>query len=90
MRQIRRAAEARDRVGAQHALAALQGAVAASEQDGEIGSAKAAQILAAAERVQHQLALVPTTTTTTTTTTTVPEKKGHGKEGKHNGDGGGD
>jgi hypothetical protein len=90
VRQIRRAAESRDRAGAQHALAALQGAVAASEQDGEISSAKAAQILAAAERVQHQLGLLPAPTTTTTTTTTIPKKKGHGKGDKHNGDGGGD
>jgi len=85
--QIRRAAESRDRQGTQRALAQLQTAVAADEQNGDISPTKAAQILAAAAQVQSRLPLIPTTTTTPTTTTPTtrpPDQRHHGNDNKGN------
>ena len=87
--QVRHAAESHDLGGTERALTALQRAVASYRDDGEIGSARATQILAAAARVRNNLALVPTTVAATTTTTTLPERPGHGKKGKGDEDQGG-
>ena len=88
--QVRHAAESRDRQRTQHALGELRAAVATSEKNGDVSSARAAQILAAATEVQNRLTLIPTTTTitTTTTTTTPPDGHGHGN-GKKGGEGNG-
>lgn len=78
--QVRSAAGSRDRQGAKAALAELQRAVASYKSQGDISSAKAAEILTAAAQVQSNLALVSAPTTTTTTTTAPPG--GHGGGGK--------
>jgi hypothetical protein len=82
--QVRTAAGSRDRQGAKQALTELQRAVASFKSQGDISSARAAEILTAAAQVQTNLALVPVPTTTTTTTTTAPpdHKKGGGGKGK--------
>jgi hypothetical protein len=84
--QVRSAAGSRDRQGAKAALAELQRAVASYKSQGDISSARAAEILTAAAQVQTNLALVPVPTTTTTTTTTAPPDHKKGGDGKGKGD----
>jgi hypothetical protein len=94
VQHVRTAAESLDREGSLRALAALQVAVAAYENSGDIGTARAAQILTAADDVRSRFDLIPTTTTstsTTTTTTSPPVGRGRGhKKAGGNGNGGGD
>jgi len=92
---VRAAAESLDREGSLRALTDLQDAVASYKNSGDISSARAAQILTAADDVRSRLDLIPTTTTTTTstTTTTTSPPVGPGRGHKKNaakGNGGGD
>jgi ribosomal protein S20 len=82
VQEVRRAANSGDRQAAQQALANLQGVVSSYESHGDIGSARAAQILAAAAGVESHLGLIPTTTTTTA----APPRdgRGHGGNGPGN------
>ena len=80
--QVRRAAAAHDRAGAERSLASLQRAAASYEKSGAIGKDRAARILADATRVQARLALLTTTSTipvTVPTTSTEPPGPGQGK-----------
>jgi len=79
--QVRAAAVARDRPQAKHALGSLRHWVHQYQQDGQISSGRATDILAAAAAVEAHLAPYATTTTTTTTTT-LPEPAEH-PEPKH-------
>jgi hypothetical protein len=73
--QLRRAADAFDRQGAQQALTRLRQAVALDESKGELGETRGTQILEAAAGVANLLVLdvKPTVASTTTTTTTAVE-----------------
>jgi hypothetical protein len=82
--QVRAAAIARDRPQAKHALGSLRHWVHEFQQDGQIGSGRATDILAAAATVEAHLAPYATTPTTTTTTT-VPEPDEHHEPDKHHG-----
>jgi len=79
--QVRAAAVARDRPEAKHALGSLRHWVHQFQQDGQISSGRATDILAAAATVEAHLA--PYATTTTTTTTTLPEPPEHREPDKH-------
>jgi ribosomal protein S20 len=81
VKDVRRAAENGDRQAGQRALSQLRSAVASYESRGDISTARAAQILAAAAGVESRLALIPAPTTTTTTTKAPPDKPGHGDKG---------
>jgi hypothetical protein len=87
--QVRRAAAAHDRAGAQQSLQALRRAVASDKKSGDIGADRAAHILADATRVTARLALVTTTSTIPVTVpTTRPPPPGHDKgPGKDHGNG---
>jgi hypothetical protein len=88
---VRSAADSGDRQAVQRALTELQAAVGNYESHGDIGTAKAMQILTAAAGVQSRLALIPTTTTTTSTPPTTAGGRGKGSdESKKHGKGGGD
>lgn len=93
--QVRNAADARDATGAGRALYELSATVHRYEQNGDLSSARADEILGAATQVAGHLALITTTTTTTTTTTMPapppppPKKDHHDKHGDHKGPGGG-
>jgi hypothetical protein len=81
--QLRRAAEAFDRQGAQQALTRLRQAVASDESKGELGETRGTQILEAAAGVANLLVLdvkptVASTTTTTTTTAVEPTTSDRG------------
>ena len=80
--QVRAAAVARDRPQAKHALGSLRHWVHQFQQDGEISSGRATDILAAAATVEAHLAPYATTTTTTTTTT-LPQPDEHPGPDKH-------
>jgi len=80
--QVRAAAVARDRPEAKHALGSLRHWVHQFQQDGQISSGRATEILAAAATVEAHLAPYATTTTTTTTTT-LPEPPEHREPDKH-------
>ncbi len=95
VQQVRNAASSMNPEGAQQALTELRIAVAAYQHQGDIGAADAARILAAADGVQRELALVPTTARPTTTTaaatpTTEPLTKPPGDHGPGNGNDNGD
>jgi len=79
--QVRAAAVARDRPEAKHALGSLRHWVHQFQQDGQISSGRATDILAAAATVEAHLS--PYATTTTTTTTTLPEPPEHREPPKH-------
>ena len=79
--QVRAAAVARDRPEAKHALGSLRHWVHQFQQDGQISSGRATDILAAAATVEAHLS--PYATTTTTTTTTLPEPPEHREPDKH-------
>lgn len=64
---VRNAAAARDRAGAEAALADLRRSVEALRSGDEINSDRATEILDAAATVEARLQSIPTTTTTTTT-----------------------
>ena len=64
---VRNAAEARDRAGAETALADLRRSVEALRSREELSSDRATEILDAAATVEARLQSIPTTTTTTTT-----------------------
>ena len=83
VKDVRRAADSGDRQAGQRALTQLRSAVESYESRGDISTARAAQILAAAAGVESRLALIPAPTTTTT----APEKPGHGDKGGGKGDG---
>jgi hypothetical protein len=81
--QVRAAADAREVAGADRVLAELRRAVHSYQQNGDLSSARASEILDAATLVQARLALV--TTTTTTTTTLPPSSNEEHDHGKHRG-----
>lgn len=87
---VRSAADSGDRQAVQRALTELQAAVGNYESHGDIGNAKAMQILTAAAGVESRLALIPTTTTTTTTPPDTRGDHGKGSDEKKHGNGGGD
>ena len=64
---VRNAAAARDRTGAEAALADLRRSVDALRSRDEVSKGRATEILDAAATVEARLQSIPTTTTTTTT-----------------------
>jgi hypothetical protein len=64
---VRNAASARDRAGAEAALADLRRSVETLRSRDEVSSDRATEILDAAATVEARLQSIPTTTTTTTT-----------------------
>jgi hypothetical protein len=83
--RVRRAAESRDRPAARKSLTDLQHAVSAAVSRGDLSSASATEILAAAAQVSIGLALVPAPTTTSSSTTTPTTDTGQGKKSHHKG-----
>jgi hypothetical protein len=90
---LRNAAAARDRAGAEAALADLRRSVETLRSRDEISSDRATEILDAAATVEARLQSIPTTTTTTTTTTLPPttrdedDNPGRGRGGEKGGQG---
>jgi hypothetical protein len=89
---VRNAAAARDRPGAERALADLRRSV--EDLRHEISAERRSKVLDAAATVEARLQSIPTTTTTTTTTPPRPSPKGdkggekerNGGKGKNGGD----
>lgn len=82
---VRNAAAARDRAGAERALADLRRSVEVLRH--EISTDRRSKVLDAAATVEARLQSIPTTTTTTTTTPPPPSAK-DGKGGEKEGKGG--
>jgi hypothetical protein len=92
---VRNAAAARDRTGAEAALADLRRSVEALRSRDEVSSDRVSEILDAAATVEARLQSIPTTTTTTTTTLPPPtrgqdedDNRGRGRGGDRGGQGG--
>jgi hypothetical protein len=92
--RIESAAANHDQAGAHAQLVTLRNEVLSYEASGQIGRARATQILQTADLIDADLTLIPTTTSSTSTTTTtsttgdVPTRH-HGGHGRGNGQGGG-
>jgi hypothetical protein len=92
---VRNAAAARDRNGAEAALADLRRSVDALRSRDEVSNDRATEILDAAATVEARLQSIPTTTTTTTTTLPPPtrgqdedDNRGRGRGEDRGGQGG--
>ena len=98
VQRVRYAAEASDRPATQRALTDLVAALATYRRNGDVSSARAAEILGGVAGVESRLTLVATTTTTSTTTSTTaattttvapPPKGPHHKKSDRKGPGDG-
>jgi hypothetical protein len=82
---VRNAAVARDRAGAEAALADLRRSVETLRSRDEISSDRATEILDAAATVEARLQSIPTTTTTTTTLPPPTREEGDDNRGRGRG-----